>query len=499
MDIIFDFSPILTAANQDPVILAWFLFSHGGWALFVIFISRFVYDYWLIEQQHKWFDTNKFVILAIDIPKDTEQTPKAVEHLFATISGAHTPLSAKEIYAQGIFQLSFSFEIVSIDGYVQFLIRTPSQYRDLIESSIYSQYPDAEITEVEDYIDAIPDKYPNDHYNVWGSEVILTDNDVLPIRTYPHFEDNVSGEFKDPMASLLETMSKIQVGEQVWIQIIVRPTDIAWTKRSLKEAYKLAGKKMSKSSESMISRMMSSLFGLFFLSTGETWFFPTGAEGGKTQQRNKEEMPSLMLHLTPGERSAIEAIETKASKIGFYCKIRLVYISPLEQFASNRVVSSVFGSIKQFNALDLNSFKPDPKTKTQIMYFFIEYRKNRRRERIVKAYKRRSGVMGHQYFILNTEELATIWHFPSKFVKSPLLQKTESKKAEPPFILPRQQTEDKDREVVQETLKKQLLNNNPFGVDLDNKYFEGKFAKKNINDIDEPKSKGTPPPNLPTV
>jgi len=294
-------------------------------------------------------------------------------------------------------------------------------------------------------------------------------------------------------------MSKIQVGEQVWVQIIVRPTDTAWTKRSLKEAYKIAGKKTPKGNESIFSRLMNSLFGFFFLSSGETWFFPTGAEGKSQQKNNKDELPSMMLHLTPGERGAVEAIETKASKIGFYCKIRLIYISPLEQFASNRVVSSVFGSIKQFNDLSLNSFKPDPRTKTQIMYFFIEYRKNRRRERIMKAYKKRSGIMGHNYFILNTEELATIWHFPSKFVKAPLLQRTESKKSEPPFILPRQQNEDQDKEALKTDLKKQLLSGQSLGVDLNNKYFEEKFAKKDDSEPDQVRHKGAPPSNLPTI
>jgi len=38
--------------------------------------------------------------------------------------------------------------------------------------------------------------------------------------------------------------------------------------------------------------------------------------------------------------------------------------------------------------------------------------------------------------ILNIEELATLYHFPVVSVIPPLIKKTGSKKAEPPFGLP---------------------------------------------------------------
>jgi hypothetical protein len=496
MEITFDFSAIYTAMDQSYGAVAWYFFKNGGWLFYFYIISYGIFDVWHLGQSRKWFNTHKFVILAIDVPKDTEQTPKAVEQLFATVSGAHMPLNKKEIYMEGQFQLSFSFEIVSIDGYVQFLIRTPSFWRDLIESSIYSQYPDAEITEVEDYIDTVPDDYPNDTHNIWGAEVILAENEAYPIRTYTEFEDNVSGEFKDPLASLLETMSKIQIGEQVWIQIIVKPTGFSWPKRSMKVAYKIAGKKFTEK-KGFFNRIFDPITSLFFLSTGEPMIWPQDLSASASKG-DKDDMPSLMLHLTPGEKGAIEAIENKASKGGFECKIRLIYIAPKEIYSSARVISSVFGSIKQFNTMDLNSFKPDTKTKTKINYFFIKTRTAWRRKRLMAGYKARSGIAGHNYFILNTEELATIWHFPSILVKAPLLQRTETKKSQPPSALPVSKIEDSDKGKVSEELTRQLVTPN-FDVDLDNKYFEERFAKKDVDTVSSPKHKGQAPPNLPTA
>jgi len=496
MEITLDFSALYNAMDQGFMAVAWYLFKNGGWILFFYVISRGIFEVWHLNQSLKWFNTNKFVILAVDVPKDTEQTPKAVEQLFSTVSGAHDPLNLREIYLEGRFQLSFSFEIVSIDGYVQFLIRTPSQSRDIIESSIYSQYPDAEITEVEDYVDTLPDNFPNDTHNIWGTEVILDKSDVYPIRTYTAFEDAISGEFKDPLASLLETMSKVHIGEQVWLQIIVKPTGFEWPKRSMKEAYKIAGKKFSEK-KSWFARITEPITSLFFLSTGEPIIWPQDLNASSSS-KVKEDMPSLMLHLTPGERDAISAIENKASKTGFECKIRLIYISPHELYAPSRVLSSVFGSIKQFNTMDLNSFKPDKKTKTKIDYFFIKTLVARRRRNLVAGYKARSGTRGHNYFILNTEELATIWHFPSKFIKAPLLQRTESKKSEPPSSLPVSTLKDVERGSISEDLERQLVTPN-FNVDLSNKHFEERFAKDKSKNMETSRSKNQAPPNLPTA
>lgn len=489
---IIDFTELINATNKGALPAMWYIFINGAWIPFAYLFITQGYQIWLMLKQNKWFSTIKFTLLAVDIPKNHEQTPKAVEGLFSTVSGAHAAINNVDKYIKGQFQLAFSFEIVSIDGYVQFLVRTPIQHRDVVESAVYAQYPDAEITEVEDYTTWAPSKYPDDNYNVWGTEIVPVANEAIPIRTYPLFEDKVSGEYKDPLAALLETMSKIHVGEQVWFQIFVRPTGTDWLANSEKLAYKLAGKKKAAPPASKGNQAVD-----FIMNTidniGE-FIYPLWKE---KKDNKKEDLPSMMLHLTPGEKSTIEAIENKAGKIGFECKIRLVYISPKEDFAPPRVVSSVFGAIKQFSTLDLNGFKPDAKTKTSTNYWFTKYRNNRRRERIIAACKGRSGSMGHQAFILNLEELATLWHFPGVEVRTPLLHRTEVKKSEAPSSLPIASLKDNVSSEKEELLTQ--LKKPAFNVDLDNNYFENKFASnKNSKEIASLTSaKGEAPSNLP--
>ena len=97
------------------------------------------------------------------------------------------------------------------------------------------------------------------------------------------------------------------------------------------------------------------------------------------------------------------------------------------------------GGIKQFNTVDLNSLKPATKYWTSIPppWDFRSFRLNLRRRAILRAYCGRSESRGAGHpFVLNIEELATLWHFPMMSVKAPLVKKSESKKAEPPFSLP---------------------------------------------------------------
>ncbi|RLC37956.1 hypothetical protein DRH27_03440, partial [Candidatus Falkowbacteria bacterium] len=219
-----------------------------GWIPIVIVMLWGAKEVWIYYIQNKWGAKIKKILLAIDIPRGNEQSLKAVENIFTYFGGAHGTLTLLEKYWLGYYQLSFSFEIVSIDGYTQFLIRTPEFFRNLVETAVYSQYPDAEITEVNDYTEGIPRKYPDDEYDIWGAEFIFTKNDMYPFKTYSEFESQLAGrpetQFKDPMASLMDLYSSLRKGEQLWYQILVSPTGFDWMERGDKEISKILNEKI---------------------------------------------------------------------------------------------------------------------------------------------------------------------------------------------------------------------------------------------------------------
>ena len=396
-----------------------FTFLWGFWEIYLKYI------------QDTWYDKQKFVFLAIDIPRSNEQSPRAVENLFSYLAGAHSNLNLIEKYWEGKFQLCFSFEIVSIGGYTQFLIRSPEPFRDLVESAIYSQYPDAEITEVEDYTTEIPTVYPNDEYDVWGAEFIQAKSPAYPIKTYEDFE-HVFGppetHFRDPMASLMDLCSSLKEGEQLWYQILVRPIGFDWITIGEKEIAKVIGEKV-KSKENFFEKALNGAFGLVGDATG-MYILPQAAAEEEKQSFN-------MMGLKPVQKKQIEAIQDKISKLGFEVKIRMVYVAKKEVMNKQKVVNGFVGYIKQFAYNDLNNIKPDMKvTATSTAYLFKEYRLNQRKRNIVRKYKGRSAL-GWAMKEYNIEELASLWHFPiESVVRAPLIQKAPGRKAEPPISLP---------------------------------------------------------------
>ena len=68
-------------------------------------------------------------------------------------------------------------------------------------------------------------------------------------------------------------------------------------------------------------------------------------------------------------------------------------------------------------------------------YFWQRWSENEKKMKVLRNYRNRSG-RGAPPYVLNIEELATIYHFPMVSVKAPLVKKTEAKRAEPPPSLP---------------------------------------------------------------
>jgi len=435
--------PILNIFNL-PADQALYLFLiNVGWIPIAIVFLWGAALMWKYYRNILFDSTLTQILLAIDIPRGNEQSVKAVENIFTYIAGAHRTFNLIEIWWKGQFQQGFSFEIVSIEGYTQFLIWTPTESRNLVETAIYSQYPDAEITEVNDYTEGLPDKFPDEEWDCWGCEFIHREPDAYPIKTYREFGDEMGRpetQFKDPMASLMDLYSSLGPGEQLWYQIIVYPTGFDWPKRMEKEVKKILREKTNNGGAGMglLGALGDAVSGFVTLFGDILLGFLGPVE--KTEDK-KEDEPLKMLQLKPKEKKQVEAIQRKAGQLGFECKNRMVYIARKEVINKPKARNGFVGYMKQFMDLDLNNLKPDMDvTATSADYFFEQSRKDAKKTRIVSAYKGRSGTRGRLRKILSIEELATLWHFPIEaVVKAPLIQKAPGRKAVPPPGLPQRE------------------------------------------------------------
>ncbi len=426
--IVIDLSPLYGLLDQSPLQIIWTVFRYGGWIPFVWVFWNGFKEIWLMSRQEKYAPTISYVLLSINIPRMNEQSPKAVEHVFTHIAGTYSSPNFKEKWFQGKFTPSFSFEYASIDGYTQFIVRAPLPFRDLIEASIFSQYPDAEINEIADYTKAVPHKFPDPEWDCWGTEFTLAKPSAFPLRTYTEFEHALSQELKDPLSTLLETMSRVRRGEQVWIQILVTPRDQSWIQESVKVVNKMKGREVKKKPPAW-QHLVEEGFSL--MTVGVSQVVGVGAEEKKPEKKEESKVPNL----SPGEKRMLESIENKMAKFGFGVKIRFVYVGKRNVFRKGPMISMIRGALGLFGSLDGNSLKGYGKASPKTDYFWQRWSAEEKKTKIIKRFSSRSSE-GAERFILNVEELASLWHFPQILIKAPLLKKVESRKVEPPFSLP---------------------------------------------------------------
>lgn len=412
-----------------PILLSyWWIITPV--ALF--FILRFI---WLGYIRSEYLKTLKWSVLEIKIPRDVIKTPKAMEQFFTGLHIAGKEPSFKEKYFKGEIPIWHSLEITSKGGAIHFFIRSLSKFQNLIESQIYAQYPQAEIFVSEDYIEEVPIGIPNKDYDIFGTELLLEKPDAYPIRTYPvFFEEREAEERSDPIASLFEFLNSLDSKENVWIQVLVSPTSSDWKKEGEELVGEMIGKKVKSSKRGLIIEEVSGWLQAFVNGIVEFLF----GGGGEVKAEEGKTVESVTAYLSPGQKDIVSAIERNISKLGFKTMIRYIYWAPKDIFSKDKL-TTIGGFFKQFNSQNLNGFKPNKRITPGRGRVFKKYREKGQKRFFVQLYKKRSfpfKAFSGRGFVFNTEELATVFHIPGKFVEVEKMAKIEAKKGGPPSELP---------------------------------------------------------------
>ncbi len=428
---------LLAAAGQSPFSALGYIMTHGGLVVFFPMLVWMLWVTWIFYVIGWYVKKQKYKLFAVDVPSVNEQSMAAVEQVIVALHGTFFNYNKKDQYWHGMLVEPYSLEIVSIDGYIQYFVWCNARFENVLKSAIYAQYPDAEITEVEDYTKNVPNEFPSDEYKIWGTQLVFEKPDVYPIKTYEYFEHSLTGTFADPLASILEQMSRLHEGEQVWLQLVITPTDGGIRSSGISEVDALIGKDSGYSPKGFEKFIFSTLGRLFnagkpvhFEAVEDTGFGREGSDGN-------------FMSVTTGEKVVIEEIQKKITRMQFSVKFRIVYLAKTALYDRYRVPGAIFGAIKQFNSLDLNSFKGGKLTTTSgPAYLFWQRRRHIRETKLVQAYQGRSNWAGSDAITMSSAEIATLFHFPLESAQAPLLSTTESKKAEPPTRLPQSQVSD---------------------------------------------------------
>jgi hypothetical protein len=334
-----------------------------------------------------------------------------------------------EAYLDGKVKGWFSLELVSIEGQIHFYIwSSEPKFKKILEAQIYAQYPTVEIYEVPSEKDYVrKHNFDPAKHLMWGTQFKLLKDDIYPIKTYVDYalDKDQKDEYRiDPMTSVLEFLGSVGKGNQIWMQIMI----------------KMHGKEDLKSHR---------------LVTKPSW-----------EQQVKDEIDKIRAEATPvpkgdypgfpnptkGQIETINAIERSFAKMAFDTMIRGMYIADSAVFNPS-YISGLIGSMRQYNSLTLNGFKISKYTEVSdefkdlcTIFPFLKkvwaLRKAKLTKEMYNAYRLRSFFFPpyqnyrQNPFILNTEELATIFHFPGNVSATPTLAKIASKKSEPPANLP---------------------------------------------------------------
>lgn len=375
-----------------------------------------LFEMWVKYARERFINSQEYVLLRIIPPRDFYKTPLAMELFINALyqtSGESTPIDRLWL---GKTRAWFSLEIASHEGEVAFYIWGRKSLSGFVQNQIYAQYPGVEVKEVDDYVSKVD--YHSGEYTMFGLEYALNQPDPLPIKTYVDYgldKAETKDELKiDPITPTIEFLGSLRQGEHAWIQIIVRAH-----KKEDKDPTKWFGKTDNWVNEAkdLIKQIKTE----------------------SVYENSKGEMVPLA---TKGQGDKINAIERSVSKLGFDCGIRSVYIANNDVFSGVNI-PALIGCLKQYGSASLNGFKPG--ITTSFDYFWEDITGNK-----VKAYKREiyDAFKVRDYFwrkfegkprkkfILNSEELATIYHFPGSEVQTPTLTRVQSRKGNAPANLP---------------------------------------------------------------
>jgi len=384
------------------------LYIDTGMLIFLFIIFFFLLGFFLIRffmrKNHDRTNRSDMVIQKIRVPKEKpgeanreynvqmlhEEIARA-ETVFASIGG----LQAERGFVAWFFGRNdhYSFEIVANKKTIYFYIVTPIGMQRYIEQQVHAHYPEAVIEEVDDY-----NIFESNSYVASGS-LKTKRKGFLPIKTYKNMET-------DAMNSIINVLSKLKDSESIAIQFAVRSAKASWHNdaskvrkaiskgKSLPEAIKLAGK------------------GMFGEIIGEAF---------SSAKKDMDQNSNMHNRLTTMEEEILKSIEEKNSKAGLDVNIRII-VSTKDKASSSIYISNLASAFSQFSLYENgNSFPNKIKVKQNpsIVSDFIHRRFNEQSS-----------------FLLNTEELASIYHFPLRNSETPNIDWLKAKQAPAPSNIP---------------------------------------------------------------
>jgi hypothetical protein len=311
------------------------------------------------------------------------------ETIFASIGG----MSAQKSFKSWLFGRDdhISFELVADSKHITFYFASPQKNVRYLEQQIQAHYPAAVIEQVEDY-----NSFGlNGH--VAAAYLRTTKKFIFPLKTYQKMEI-------DPMNSLINVLSKLEKGENLAIQYLVRSAKRSWHAKVRRVVF-------------MIHRKNSVALGLKYSNPIRALFHVNLKNDGPSGF-NAQGKP--LKRLSAVEEEMVKSMEEKNLKAGLDVNLRVLSFAHTKEKA-NLYLENIASAFAEYNNFSYgNSFsRARKKNQDKIVKDFI-YRHFRERIK----------------FLLNSEELASIFHFPLSTTETPNISWLTAKAAPAPADVP---------------------------------------------------------------
>ncbi|MCX6766282.1 MAG: type IV secretion system DNA-binding domain-containing protein [Candidatus Moranbacteria bacterium] len=326
-------------------------------------------------------------------PKSEKELISVMEHLFASLGNIKEKSNIwhRIIYGDAVVALEMANPADNDE--ISFYVGAPKKFINIVERQIHSFYPKASIERVKDYNIFSPGSFTA------ASSLTLKDKHHFPIRTYQTLE-------ADPLNNITNVLGKFdEKKEGAAIQLLMKPARSGWRQKGKQVAHKMQqGRQLSDVKRDTIVRQVGrGLLSLFHQK--------------KDKQEDILKQNKDVIQLTPEEQEVVKKIEGKAGKSGFSVNIRLV-ASALTQERSEVILSELENGFIQYENPGLNSFKvlrEDKRRPKNIAFDFI-FRNFR----------------SDQSFVLSSEEIASVFHFPLFSTETPKIAWLKARTAAPP-------------------------------------------------------------------
>jgi len=417
-----------------------------------VMLSQIVWEKFKDYKRAEYRRKMEWGFMEIKFPSGITRNPRAMEEVFNSLHAiapdTTTDLTWVNLNLKGFVPRSYTFFIIANDQKLRFFIRYPLKLKEFIKTRFYSQYPDVQFLDSEDPIGFFPFNVPNSLLDCEIFDVRLKKEDSYPIKTYSVLEYLPKEQQIDPITTFSEASWQISNKEWLIFQIFVLPITSdneehgkKWVERGQKLINKLIGKKETKQ-ENIWDEVWEFIVNLLLaIFRDPVWKSRSQGESSKDEFNYSK--------LTPGERKVIESIQNKISKLGFLCNFRIVYIATSDIFDQkvSSVTSLISSTLRNFSAEDLNGFSLLPLTMPLFKASPLRIFNLKRKEfAFFKIY--RLPVLPPIYvswlkdkgldkpFVLNSEELASIFHPPMAFVPPSGIERLPVRETPPSSDIP---------------------------------------------------------------